>query len=90
MLVAIPPSIIPIFNVVSSSIRPILRVLIAFAAATIECIPFSGAKPACEDFPFMVTVKDKIVGALKAAKPTGPVKSRIYASFDFILEKSKC
>ena len=48
---ACPPVMTPTLFVVSASIRPTGNDAIAFAAATIALMPFSGSAPACAAFP---------------------------------------
>ena len=64
MLVAPPPSIRPIFEVVSSSILPICIFDMASDATTIAFIPFSGSIPACAFLPLNVHLIFSIAGAL--------------------------
>ena len=54
MFVAVPPVMMPMLQVVSSSMRPVGQCVIASAAMAIAFVPLSGAMPACAATPFRV------------------------------------
>lgn len=78
----LPPSISPIFAVVSESIRPRLNLLIARAAAVMAKIPCS-----FQSLPFIFAQKEIILGA-GAHKLRGSVIVRCKCHLAFILLKS--
>src|SRR5882724_667713 len=70
MLVARPPSMRPMFAVVSASMRPSRMLAIASAATRIALTPRSGAMPACAALPRTTTSRWLAPGARVKARPT--------------------
>ena len=57
MLRASPPTNVPMFATVSSSIRPSCIAATASAATLMALMPFSGSTPACAFLPWKVMVR---------------------------------
>ena len=71
-----PPANLPIFAVVSLSIRPSFIAEIALLATWIALMPSSGFTPAWADLPKICMVILAWVGAATAIAPTSPLESR--------------
>ena len=73
---AAPPSMRPILEVVSGSMRPNFTLLMARAAALMALMPFSGSMPPWADFPWKVMVSTSFPAPDFKIKPRFPAPSR--------------
>ena len=74
--VAVPPRIVPMFAVVSASMRPSGMRAIARAAASMALRPASGTMPACAVRPTNVASSLRSDGAEATMPPTSPEWSK--------------